>query len=195
MRFDLQWPVVFPIYPIPFLLFTLLLLSPTAFAGKVISSADGQAEISQQRYLKARQLLQQRQYRQAAGLLIKAADQGNRLAQYRLGLLFARGAGVDKNLVKAREWLQKAALQGHPKAQFYLGQMYLFGDGGAKEPVTAATWFWLATSLGDRYAKDSLRVMTAKLSARQFEQAKRRARELWSRIPHDMKVSKATLMH
>ncbi len=180
---------------IPFLLVALLLVSAPVFSGAERSVVYSQSKTSQQTYQQAQQFLQKRQFKPAADLLKAAASQGNRLAQYRLGLLFARGVGVGKNLVKARKWLYQAAMQGHPKAQFFLGQMYLFGDGGAKELVTAATWFWLATSLGDRYAEDSLRVMMAKLSALEFAQAKIRARELWPKIPHDMKVRKVTLMH
>jgi len=150
---------------------------------------------AQQLYHQAQPLLQQKRNQQAAALLAKAAKLGSKRAQYRLGLLYARGAGVAKDFKQARKLLHKAALQGHPKAQFYLGQMYLVGDGGSKDPVTATMWFWLATSLGDRYAKDSLRVMIAKLSAQQFELARNRANELWPKIPRDMKVGNVAVMH
>jgi len=177
------------------LVFATLLAAYPVAAGQASATAGSTAAKAQQLYLQARQQLQQKRNQQAAGLLADAAKLGNRQAQYRLGLLYARGAGVTKDLLQARILLEKAALQGHPKAQFYLGQMYLFGDGGAKDPVTAAMWFWLATSLGDRYAKSSLRVTIGKLSVEQFAEAKNRANQLWSKIPRDMKVGKATLMH
>ena len=131
----------------------------------------------------------------AAGLLRRAAEQGNRRAQYQLGLLYARGDGVRKDLTVARDWLRKAAMQGHPKAQFFLGQMYAFGDGGPKDNVRATMWFWLAATLGDRFAKDSLRVMTGKISAREVAEAKKEAKALWQIMPHDMKIKRRMAMH
>jgi len=131
----------------------------------------------------------------AARLFERAAAQGNRRARYQLGLLYARGDGVEKDLNKARELFRQAAMQGHPKAQFYLGQMYAFGDGGVRDPVRATMWFWLAASLGDRYARDSLRVMTGKIAPEELARAKRQAKAMWRQIPHDMKIKRRMAMH
>ncbi len=146
-------------------------------------------------YERAMAMMKAERFTDAAGLFRQAAGQGNRRAQYQLGLLYARGDGVRKNLVKAREWLYKAAMQGHPKAQFYLGQMYAFGDGGRQDNVKATMWFWLATTFGDRYAKDSLRVMTGKIAPHELIEAKKLARALWREMPHDMKIERGMTMH
>jgi len=140
-------------------------------------------------------LMHQKKTKQASVFLEQAAQHGNRRAQYQLGLLYARGDGVTKDFTKAREWLYKSAMQGHPKAQFYLGQMYVFGDGGKRDNVSATMWFWLATTLGDRYAKDSLRVMTGKISPVELSEAKKRANIIWKKIPHDMKTKRGMAMH
>jgi len=172
----------------------MLIVYPAAAYDALVSAGSPQAK-ARQLYVQAQQLLQQKQYQQAAGLLTEASKLGNKRAQYHLGLLYARGIGVTRDYIRARKWLGEAARQGHPKAQFFLGQMYMFGDGGAKDLETATLWFWLATSLGDRYAKDSLRVMTAKISATQFKRVKQRAKVLWKTMPQDMKVGNAMLMH
>jgi len=152
-------------------------------------------EPAQPLYEQAMDLARKKKIMDAATLFQKAGEQGNRRAQYQLGLLYARGDGVPKNLIRARELLHKAAMQGHPKAQFHLGQMYAFGDGGEKDNMKATMWFWLATTLGDRYARDSLRVMTGKISPIELVEAKKRAGVIWKKIPHDMKIKHAMTMH
>jgi hypothetical protein len=50
------------------------------------------------------------------GELRAAADAGEAEAQYRLGLLYACGAGVERDLRMGRALLMKAVLQGHAQA-------------------------------------------------------------------------------
>jgi len=152
-------------------------------------------EPASQLYEQAMGLVRKKNIADAVTLFRQASKEGNRRAQYQLGLHYARGDGVRKNLIRARELLHKAAMQGHPKAQFYLGQMYAFGDGGEKDTVKATMWFWLATTLGDRFARDSLRVMTGKISSLELVGAKKRARVLWRKMPHDMKIEHPMTMH
>jgi len=156
---------------------------------------DMRPEPAQPLYEKAMSLARKKNMTDAASLLHQAGEKGNRRAQYQLGLLYARGDGVKKDFIKAREWLHKAAMQGHPKAQFYLGQMYAFGDGGEKDNAEAVTWFWLATTMGDRFARDSLRVVTGKVSPRELTKARKRAKALWQEMPHDMKIEHKMTMH
>jgi Hint domain/Sel1 repeat len=47
----------------------------------------------------------------------KAADHGDRTAQYNLGLMYDRGLGVPKDHVAAATWFQKAADHGHTEAR------------------------------------------------------------------------------
>jgi len=152
-------------------------------------------EPARQIYEQAMGFVTKKKIADAVTLFQQASKQGNRRAQYQLGLLYARGDGVQKNLVRARELLHAAAMQGHPKAQFYLGQMYVFGDGGEKNNIKATMWFWLATTLGDRFAKDSLRVMTGKISSPELTEAKKKAKALWQKMPHDMKIEHSMAMH
>lgn len=58
----------------------------------------------------------------------EAAAQGDAEAQYRLGLLYAAGDGVPKDVVQAIRWLRKAVDQGYVEAQRKLSEMYRAGD-------------------------------------------------------------------
>ena len=53
----------------------------------------------------------------------QAAEQGNALGQYHLGLSYAEGVGLDKDDSEAMHWLKKAAEQGFTAAQDYLQQV------------------------------------------------------------------------
>ena len=50
----------------------------------------------------------------------KAADQQDALAQYNIGLLYAKGWGVPQDLKEARAWMQKAAAGGEEDARKWL---------------------------------------------------------------------------
>jgi len=50
-----------------------------------------------------------------------AAEQGYAVAQYNLGVMYANGEGVPKDVQKAAKWHRKAAEQGHADAQTHMG--------------------------------------------------------------------------
>jgi uncharacterized protein len=60
---------------------------------------------------------------------LKDARMGDVDAQYHLGLMYANGAGVKKDLTQALEWITRSAERGHAGAQFLLGR-HLAGDAG-----------------------------------------------------------------
>lgn len=49
----------------------------------------------------------------ASSLLGNAAEQGQPMAQFRLGTKYEQGLGVDADLPEALRWYGKAAAQGH----------------------------------------------------------------------------------
>ena len=57
------------------------------------------------------------------------AKRGNFDAQFQLGIMYAVGRGVTKDLKEAARWYRKAAEWGHAKAQNRLGDMYRWGWG------------------------------------------------------------------
>ncbi|WP_180538558.1 tetratricopeptide repeat protein [Nevskia soli] len=84
------------------------------------------------------------------------ADKGVGQAQYNLALLYSRGQGTDRDLVKAAQLLESAANQGLVQAQYNLGLAYLAGLGVEKNENTAISWFQKAAELGDPNAADNL---------------------------------------
>ena len=52
-----------------------------------------------------------------------AAESGNSEAQYRVGIAYADGLGVERNIDKARKWLTLSAQQDHFLAKFRLDNL------------------------------------------------------------------------
>lgn len=50
-------------------------------------------------------------------------SRGDADAQYRLGLLYLKGRGVEKSPKKAKKWLKRAAKQGHQEAGWLLERL------------------------------------------------------------------------
>ncbi len=127
--------------------------------------------------------------------LTSDAEKGDRMAQYHLGLIYAKGTQVPQDFAKAHELLEKAAMQGVPKAQYHLGEMYVWGDGVKVNYPEAIVWFWLGTSLGDKYSQKRLRAMTTRISSEELANAKAKVNKLWEIIPHDLMDKNAKAMH
>ena len=75
-----------------------------------------------------------------------AADAGQAAAQFDLGLLYAQGLGVRRDLTVAEQWYRKAAEQGNAEAQFALGQMYSLGWGVPRDQADAIRWLQMANN-------------------------------------------------
>ena len=69
------------------------------------------------------------------------AEKGQPQAQTDLGLLYAKGFGVEKDYATAMQWFQRAAGQGSPRAQYYIGMMYERGYGVPRSYDTALDWY------------------------------------------------------
>ena len=53
----------------------------------------------------------------------QAASTGDPAAQFNLGMMYARGDGVSKNMDAAMHWWERSAAQKFPKAQQLLNQL------------------------------------------------------------------------
>lgn len=82
----------------------------------------------------------------AVSRLRPLAETGNARAQYRLGLAYAQGRGVEKAPVQALAWWHRAAVQGNADAQYQLGLAYLEGDGVEKDAGLASAWLARASA-------------------------------------------------
>ena len=86
----------------------------------------------------------------------RAANQGNVLAQFDLGLMYAKGEGVRKDEKLAFKYFHKAARNNHVEAKFYMGLSFSQGRGVKKQSQLARYWFKLALKAGHPKAMDYL---------------------------------------
>ncbi|MGD8595171.1 MAG: tetratricopeptide repeat protein, partial [Gammaproteobacteria bacterium] len=98
----------------------------------------------------------QRDYEYALESWETLAKKGHADSQYRLGVMYRLGTGVEKDLEKAFQWFQRAAEQGHPQAQYNLGMMYLKGWGVDRNLEEAEKWFSQAAAQDVELAKKRL---------------------------------------
>jgi TPR repeat protein len=70
---------------------------------------------------------------QTVRLIQMAAVDGDAIAQDRLGIMYAKGIGVEQNFVRAEKWFIKAANQRYPDALFNLSVLYRVGPNGVDQ--------------------------------------------------------------
>lgn len=112
-------------------------------------------------------------FQEAMRLFCQEAEQGNALAMYDLGRMWADGLGVEADLDAAREWYRKALnaflsaekeLPERKKTylQYRIGKMYLAGLGTDQDYETAALWLERAAEKSHKYAQYTLAGLYAK---------------------------------
>jgi len=80
-------------------------------------------------------------------------------AQFRLGLAYATGSGVEgiaRNPAEALKWYRKAADQGHKAAQYQIGIDYMTGNKGVTDYALAEKYLKMAAAQGRAGAKEAL---------------------------------------
>jgi TPR repeat protein len=107
-----------------------------------------------------------------------AADQGNRSAQFALGMRLFHGEGIGADKKKAAEWLEKAAEQGHVGAAALLGRMYLNGDTLAKDTVKGYRLLERAAANGSILAWSDLAGAPKTMTPAQLAEASKAAAKL-----------------
>jgi TPR repeat protein len=76
-----------------------------------------------------------------------SAEAGQADAQFDLGVLYAHGLGVQRDLSEAERWYRRSAEQGYPDAEFALGEMYARGwSAVARDQANAMRWLQLETT-------------------------------------------------
>jgi uncharacterized protein len=120
-------------------------------------------------------------YRAAVIQFRPLAEQGYRLAEYTLGLMYAQGQGVPQDYKQAVKWFGRAAVQGVPQAQFELGMLYAKGLGVPQDFVMAHTWVNLAAASAEpadaRYYATERDELAVRMTAEQIAAAQRLASE------------------
>jgi len=90
---------------------------------------------------------------------LKAAEQGNPLAQVSIGIAYVTGRGVAQDYAQAAAWFRKAAEQGNATGQCSLALAYTNGQGVARDEAEAFKWLSLAAEQGNAMGQASLGVM------------------------------------
>ena len=90
--------------------------------------------------------------------LDQRAKNGDAIAQYRLGVLYALGQGVRQDYQHAAMLFKAAAEGGVAEAQYNLGVMYGDGLGIGRDDVRAAEWYQKAAAQGNPNAAFNLGV-------------------------------------
>jgi TPR repeat protein len=124
-----------------------------------------------------------------------AANQGEAVAQYSLGYMYAKGHGVPQDYVARSGWFRLAAEQGLDLAQYELARAYVRGEGVPQNNVQAHKWANLAAARttpnspasGSMHVRASdLRDWVAeRLTPDQLAEAQRLAREWDAAHPRD----------
>lgn len=87
-------------------------------------------------------------YVKAVSLFLEAAELGDMISQFFLGIIYYHGRGVTKDNFEAFKWFQLAAQQGLPEAQTNIGLMYEKGEGVSPDLKEGLKWFRLAAEQG-----------------------------------------------
>ena len=78
--------------------------------------------------------------------LLAVAEAGDAEAQYKLGVIYENGEGVEDNCMAAARWYKLSAEQGYAKAQFNLALLYKSGLGVTQNLQTAKHWMQQAAN-------------------------------------------------
>jgi hypothetical protein len=104
-------------------------------------------------------------YAQSVALieLTRSAESGDSEAQFKLGLAYANGDGVEKDSSKAFAWYMKAAEKGVTNAEYWIGYMLRSGIGVSENKTEAVKWLKKAAAKGNDNAQFILSDDEAKL--------------------------------
>ena len=89
-------------------------------------------------------------YPKAFGFYLRAAKKGLTLAQYRTGVSYLYGKGVDKDIAEAKKWLALAAKQHHRFAEAILNAIENNSNDEQNDPLDAS-YYELAFAETDEY--------------------------------------------
>ncbi|MCP4903707.1 MAG: hypothetical protein GY910_01905 [bacterium] len=104
----------------------------------------------------AKRAVRLRDFEKAVALWEKAARRGHPRAQFRLGVAYRSGRGIEQDNTKAAHWFGKAAEAGDADARYALGKLYEGGRGVERNRDRAIELMGRAARSGHREAKQSL---------------------------------------
>ena len=86
----------------------------------------------------------------------KAAERGDAVAQFNLGMIYCIGNDAPQNYDEAVNWFRKAAEQGHAAAQCNLGWCCEYGNGTHQDFKEAVKWYRKAAQQNNAIAECNL---------------------------------------
>jgi putative methionine-R-sulfoxide reductase with GAF domain len=110
--------------------------------------------------------------------LRQLAEQGDKDAQWALGVRYHNGDGVPQSDAQAAQWFLRAAEQGHVVAQATLGAYYWAGRGVPQDLSKAYFWSVLARAGNDEASKYRVAALTSLMTRAQVMTAQQQA-EAW----------------
>ena len=115
------------------------------------------------------------------------AEEGDATGQYNLGLMYAKGEGVEQDFKEAFKWFQKTADQGNAAAQANLGRMYANGEGVLQDYETAYAWWDIAATNGNQNAKNNKSIIAGEMTPDQITKAEELVKEMVKKNPKLLK--------
>ncbi len=153
-------------------LFTNLALSSILFAGLTLASAQAgnanlasaasDASITAQPTMQLADAEVSEDEVDVKGIQAKA-DAGDADAQFQMGVIYAQGKLVDKDIAKASDYLTKAAMQDQVQACGLLGHLMLMNAKDENDFNAAIDMLVKAADLGDERSQDTLLKLEEKL--------------------------------
>ena len=110
-------------------------------------------------------------------------ENGDALAQYFLGDMYAYGVGVPEDNAEAVRWYRLAANQNLGLAQSDLGMMYFIGKGVPMNYVLARMWINIAMANGHRGEELIWDILRSEMSEEEIVRATERARLCMTSLP------------
>jgi len=99
----------------------------------------------------------------------RAAESGDRVAQFFMGLYYFEGfGGVSKDHAEAARWWLKSAEQSFPDAEMAIGDLYYNGEGVSQDYALAFKWFRRAALHGE--SKSCARIATMYMKSQAVSQ-------------------------
>ena len=132
------------------------------FSGFSVVFADG----FQQRlntYLEEEKALKDKiEMRRVNKLVTSLAEQGDAKSQFKMGMIYKLGQGVQQDYKEAAKWYRLSAEQGDADAQYNLASMYDEGHGVPQDYKEAVKWYRLSAEQGNALGQYNLGNMYAK---------------------------------
>jgi len=85
-------------------------------------------EAQEKSFQAGKKLYLDKQYGQAANILLRLAQQGHLKAQYTVGYMYHHGQGLPRNAKESTRWITLAAARGHEKAKEALNRINAVHD-------------------------------------------------------------------